>query len=116
MRRQSQLTLPGFVATPHIIIEGRDRFELAIARCRSGFLFPDQQERVHTIFVLANSLDQRSYHLRALSAMAQIIQTPDFEQAWLTAPDAEALRRIILRASCRRLPEPPSSYESAVML
>ena len=100
----STVLLPG-LAIPHVVVEGTRRFELLIARCRDGIAFPDQPERVHAAFVLAGTADERNFHLRALSAIAQTVQWPDFETGWLAAPDAEALRRIVLRAVRRRTSE-----------
>ncbi len=98
----STVIFPG-VAIPHVIVEGQGRFELLVARCREGLQFPDQPERVHAVFVLARTEDERTFHLQALSAIAQILQREDFEQAWLRAPDAEALRRLLLESERRRL-------------
>ena len=100
----STVLLPG-LAIPHVVIEGTERFEMLIARCRDGILFPGQEERVHAAFVLAGTSDERNFHLRALSAIAQTVQWPDFETNWLLAPDAEALRRMVLRAARRRTSE-----------
>lgn len=100
----STVLLPG-LAIPHVVIEGAKQFEMLIARCRDGIAFPKQEERVHAAFVLVGTPDERNFHLRALSAIAQTVQWPDFETSWLTAPDAEALRRIVLHAVRRRTSE-----------
>lgn len=99
----STVVFPG-VAIPHVIVEGRGRFELLVARCREGLQFPDHQKRIHTVFVLVRSEEERAFHLQALSAIAQILQREDFEQLWLQAPDAETLRRLLLESERRRLP------------
>jgi Kef-type K+ transport system membrane component KefB/Trk K+ transport system NAD-binding subunit/mannitol/fructose-specific phosphotransferase system IIA component (Ntr-type) len=100
----STVLLPG-LAIPHITIPGDGRFEVLLARCREGIRFPGQEETVNAAFVLVSTSDERTFHLRALSAIAKIVQWPDFEQKWLTASDAEALRRLVLGASRRRIPE-----------
>ncbi|SHK32228.1 cation:proton antiporter domain-containing protein [Rhodothermus profundi] len=104
----STVVFPG-VAIPHVIVEGQGRFELLVARCREGLQFPGQPERVHAVFVLARSEDERTFHLQALSAIAQILQREDFEQAWLAAAGPEALRRLLLESERRRLPLPAGS-------
>ncbi len=118
-RTSSTVLLPG-LAVPHTIIDGNELFEIEIARSREGIVFPDNPERVHAVFILVGSRDERNFHLRALSAVAQIIQQPDFEHAWLTASGAEALRKLVLRAGRRRLPEgpprPPADRTSSVLL
>ena len=100
----STVLLPG-LAIPHVVIEGTGRFEMLIVRCRDGIAFPEQPERVHAAFVLGGTPDERNFHLRALSAIAQTVQWPDFETNWLLAPDAESLRRLVLRAVRRRTSE-----------
>lgn len=98
----STVLLPG-LAVPHVELEGEGRFGMLLARCRGGVSFPGRQELVHALFVLAGTKDERNFHLRALAAIATIAQAPDFEHDWLLAPDAEALRDIVLRAPRRRV-------------
>ncbi|MDX1547451.1 MAG: cation:proton antiporter, partial [Rhodothermales bacterium] len=100
----STVLLPG-LAVPHVLVEGTGRFAMLVARCREGIRFPGQAEHVHTVFVLAGSMDERTFHLRALAAIAKIVQWPDFERNWMEAVDAEALRQLVLRSVRRRLPE-----------
>ena len=97
----STVLLPG-LAIPHVVVEGEGQFELLIARCRRGIAFPGQPERVYAAFVLAGSRDERTFHLRALSAIAKIVQWPDFDRRWMTASDAEAVRELVLRSKRRR--------------
>ncbi|MDX1531590.1 MAG: cation:proton antiporter, partial [Rhodothermales bacterium] len=97
----STVILPG-LAIPHVRIAGRGIFALALVRCRAGIFFPEQDEPVRTAFTIVASPDVRTRHLRTLSAIAQTVQTPDFERRWLEAPDAEALRRLVLQAPRRR--------------
>ena len=108
----STVLLPG-VAIPHVVVEGSGRFEMVIARCRSGIQFPGQAEGVYTVFALAGSADERNFHLRALSAIAQIIQWPDFERDWMMASDPEALRSLVRRSVRRRLPGLASTGDPA---
>jgi Kef-type K+ transport system membrane component KefB/mannitol/fructose-specific phosphotransferase system IIA component (Ntr-type) len=107
----STVLLPG-LAIPHVTVEGTGRFELLMARCRHGIAFPGQPERVHAVFVLVSSRDERTFHLRALAAIAKIVQWSDFERDWLLATDAEALRNLVLRSARRRLPEAPGGDKS----
>jgi mannitol/fructose-specific phosphotransferase system IIA component (Ntr-type) len=100
-RQGSTVFLPG-LAIPHVVVPGEDVFDLVIARCSPGITFPGDAGSVQSVFVLAGSADQRTSHLRALSAIAQTVQGPDFERAWQDAPDSEALRRLVLGANRRR--------------
>lgn len=92
---------PG-LAIPHIIIEGENQFELLIARCEAGIVFSDMSTPVYTVFILVGTRDERNFHLRALSAIAQITQDVNFDKDWLKAKSIEELRDIILLAKRRR--------------
>lgn len=92
---------PG-VAVPHIILEGCNIFELLIVRAKKGINFPEAEEEVRTVFVLAGTADERNFHLRSLAAIAQILQSKGFEERWLKAKNTEALRDLILLAKRRR--------------
>ncbi len=97
----STIVQPGF-AIPHIIIEGENRFDILLVRCRGGIDFPHAPDAVRIMFILAGSKDERNYHLRALMAIAQIAQEKDFEQRWLAARDAEGIRNVILLSARKR--------------
>ncbi len=59
-------------------------------------MFPSKEEKIHTVFVIFGSNDERNFYLRALSAIAQIIQDQGFDKKWMEAKDEEALREVIL--------------------
>jgi len=84
------------LAIPHIIIPGEKVFFIMPVRCRWGILFENEQEAVNTAFVLAGSIDERKFHLKALMAIAQIIQEENFESKWLGATSKEELKSILL--------------------
>ena len=92
---------PGF-AIPHIVVEGENKFDILLVRARDGIVFPQVSEPVRIMFVLAGSKDERNYHLRALMAIAQIAQEKLFEQRWLAARDAEAIRNLLLLSTRKR--------------
>jgi len=91
----STVIAPG-IAIPHIIVAGEKLFDILLVRCRKGIRFSETAKKVHTIFVLIGSKDERNFHLRALSAIAQILQDPNFNKRWMSARSEEALRDIIL--------------------
>ncbi len=91
----STMIQPG-LAIPHIIIEGEKRFDILLVRCREGIIFDESQPPVQTAFVLVGSADQRNFHLRALMAIAQIVQEEGFIARWLAAPGPENLRDLVL--------------------
>ena len=56
----------------------------------------------NAVFVLAGGHDERTLHLRALSAIAQVAQNDRFMARWMDADGPEDLRRMILEADRRR--------------
>ena len=97
----STVISPG-LAIPHIVVEGEDTFEILLARCREGVVFSQSSRGVHAIFVLIGTRDERNFHLRALAAIAQIVQDPHFEAKWMAAKNKESLRDIVLLGKRRR--------------
>ena len=75
---------------------------MSIGVGQKGVIFPDSKEEVHAIFVLVGTRDERNFHLRALAAIAQIVQDPRFEKTWLSARTTENLRDVILLGKRRR--------------
>ena len=106
LARESESTTvvsPG-LAIPHIIVEGKGKFDILVVRCKTGIVFSESQSPVHLVFVLAGSRDERPFHLRALMSIAQIAQQPRFEKQCLHARDTEEIRNIILISERRREP------------
>ncbi len=101
--RESTTEIRPGLAIPHITIDGEQKFELLIARSCAGIDFTEELPPVYAAFVLVGSRDQRNFHLRALSAIAQIAQDADFDKDWLRAKNVEELRDIILLAKRHRV-------------
>lgn len=91
------------LAVPHMLLPGSRKFALVVARCLPGIRFGEDEDAkaVHSIFVLAATQDERNFHLKALSAVAQIWQSGDFEASWKKAANETELRELLLKA--RRL-------------
>ena len=87
--------IPG-IAIPHIIIPGKEKFEIVLARSRAGIEWEKESPPVHAVFVLLGTADERTYHLRALMAVAQLLQEESFLERWNKACDCEDLRSTIL--------------------
>jgi mannitol/fructose-specific phosphotransferase system IIA component (Ntr-type) len=100
----STVIAPG-LAIPHVLVNEKGHFHVLIARCSEGIAFPNQRESVHTVFMLVRSRDERNFYLRALAAIAQTVQAPEFEVKWLQAGGAEDLRNIVLQSERRRFAE-----------
>ena len=100
--RESSTVLTPNLAIPHIILDGDRTFEILIARCREGVKFSEEAPAVKAVFVLVGSRDERNFHLRALSAIAQIVQDPHFDERWMAAREETALRDIVLLGKRKR--------------
>jgi len=102
--REEEMTtvLSTGLAVPHIIVEGEKKFSILLARCKKGIEFSPSQPLVYAAFVLIGSKDERNFHLRALSAIAQIVMSPHFENKWMRAKNREALKQLVLTADRKR--------------
>lgn len=100
--KESSTVIRDGLAIPHIIIEGEHKFRILLARCKEGINFPSAKRPVHVVFVLVGTRDERNLHLRALAAIAEIAQGPDFDKRWLEAKNADVLRDVILLAERKR--------------
>ena len=59
-------------------------------------------ESSQVVTAAQHNKDERSFHLRALAAIAQIVQDPHFEERWMRAKTIEALRDNVLLGKRRR--------------
>ncbi|MFC1510186.1 amino acid permease [Candidatus Omnitrophota bacterium] len=94
-RETSTVIAPG-IAIPHIIVDGEKLFDVLLVRCKKGIAFSASAPKVHVVFVLIGSKDERNFHLRALAAIAQIVQNPSFNKKWMSAKNDKALKDIVL--------------------
>lgn len=104
-QHSSTLIYPGVAvphAIPHIIIEGEHKFDIVLVRNKFGIKWNDKGEIVYTAFCLIGSKDERNFHLRALMAIAQILQNPDFHAEWMQATNEKELRSVILLTKRQR--------------
>jgi APA family basic amino acid/polyamine antiporter len=100
--QSSTIIAPG-LAIPHVLVEGKKKFDILVVRCKEGITFPETSEPVHTMFVLVGSMDERNFHLASLAAIAQIAQDKLFEKYWLKAQSTEDLRDILFVAERKRI-------------
>jgi mannitol/fructose-specific phosphotransferase system IIA component (Ntr-type) len=85
-----------FVAVPHIISKGNGDFKIMLIRAPKGVFFSSENPEVKAVFVLIGTKDMRRLHLRALAAIAQIVQGDDFEERWSMARNHRELRDLFL--------------------
>jgi len=105
-QQTSTLIYPGVAvphAIPHIIIPGEHTFDIVLARNKYGIVWNDQGEVVYTAFCLLGTKDERSFHLKALMCIAQILQDPEFHRQWMKARTPSDLRSVMLVSKRRRL-------------
>jgi len=100
-KESSTVIRPG-LAIPHIVIEGKRKFRILLARCAEGISFPCIGPKVHVVFMLLGSRDERNFHLRALAAIAEIAQGKEFDKRWMSARNTRELRDIVLLAERKR--------------
>ncbi|MDI6687029.1 MAG: PTS sugar transporter subunit IIA [Desulfobacterales bacterium] len=100
--KESSTAISSGIAIPHIIIDGEHTFGILLARCREGIAFSESAPMVYAVFAMVGTRDERNFHLRALSAIAQIVQDPHFEKKWLRAKNEKALRNVMLMAKRKR--------------
>ncbi len=99
---ESSTVLQPGLAVPHIIIEGDDLFEMVLVRSRDGVHMEGSDQPVRMAFVLAGSPDQRNFHLRALMAIAHVVQETGFAEQFMAAEHPEQLRDLLLLSSRKR--------------
>lgn len=92
---QGSCVLTPFVAIPHIIVDGDGLFRIMLVRSREGIAF-ENDVSVKAFFVISGSRDMRHLHLKALAAIAHIVQHPEFEKRWSTARNEDQLKDILL--------------------
>ena len=100
LKREQEVTTvlsPG-LAVPHIIINGVNKFSILLARCKKGIKFSKSQPGVYAAFVLVGSRDERDFHLRSLSSIAQIVLAPNFENRWKRARSEKALKNVVIQS------------------
>jgi mannitol/fructose-specific phosphotransferase system IIA component (Ntr-type) len=100
--QEGSTAITSFIAIPHIIIPGSNKFKLVIVRCKEGIEFTDNNDKVKAVFALFGTKDERTFHLKALSAIAYIVQNYHFEKMWLNAKDEHQLKDIILLSERKR--------------
>jgi mannitol/fructose-specific phosphotransferase system IIA component (Ntr-type) len=105
--QESSTVLREGVAIPHIVVPGEGKFDILLARCKKGVQFSKENPDIRTIFLLAGTRDERNFHLRALAAIAQLVQHARFERKWMQARSVDELRDMILLGRRTRYPVTP---------
>ncbi len=90
------------LAIPHIVLDEEIGFDIVVVRLKEGVSFTDEMDNIRIVFALAGGKGERNFHLQALMAIAQIVQSQDFVEKWESAEKEEDLRGLILLAERRR--------------
>ncbi|MFP4521118.1 MAG: amino acid permease [Fibrobacterota bacterium] len=102
---ESSTAISQFAAIPHIIVEGEKIFKIILIRAHRGVRFNENHPSVKAAFLLIGTKDMRNLHLRALAAIAQVIQDSGFEKDWMKAKDHTAIKDLFLLSKRRRDPD-----------
>lgn len=100
---ESSTVLKEGLAIPHTVVEGEHLFDIVVVRCRRGISFPGVDAPVKAAFALVGSRDERNFHLKALMAIAHIVEEPGFNARWEQARNTEDLRDILLLSKRARI-------------
>jgi len=93
---ESSTVLQPGLAVPHAVVDGENLFEMVLARSRNGLRMAGAEGPVHMVFVLVGTADRRNLHLRALMAIAHVVQEQGFADLFLDAEHHEQLRDLLL--------------------
>ncbi len=100
---ESGTAITRMVAVPHVTVPGENIFQLMLVKCVKPVAFSENEDpTIRAIVFLFASSDRRNLHLRSLAAIAQTIQSPNFERRWLRARTSAQLRDIFLLGRRRR--------------
>ena len=100
--QEGSTAINAYLAIPHIVIQNEHHFDMLMARCREGIEFSEAAPRIHTVFVLISTRNERTFHLISLAAIAQIVQEEGFEEKWMAAGNHQALRYLVLSGRRKR--------------
>jgi APA family basic amino acid/polyamine antiporter len=96
----------GGVALPHMRLPDIYSPRLVLVRCREGIRIPTgdalgamrTSEATYAVFFLVSPDADPGQHLRLLAQLASRVDEEGFLAEWLSAPDAAALKAILLRS------------------
>ncbi len=73
-----------------------------MARAHEGIDFGGNSELVHIVFVLAGTMEERNFHLKALMAITEITTASGFDGLWAKCRTIQGLRDLVLLSKRRR--------------
>ncbi|MFC2128700.1 cation:proton antiporter [Bacteroidota bacterium] len=100
--KESTTVINRELAIPHIIIDGENKSCILLCRCKKGIRFSESAPKVHAVFVLAGTIDQKNFHIKTLSTIARIVQDQHFENKWIRARNKSLLPKILIHSHRKR--------------
>lgn len=92
-----------YIAIPHLIVEQEGVFDILLVRVKQGVEFNEEHPDINAVFILYGSKNERAFHLRALSAIAQIVSDANFDAQWMEAKGTQGLRDVVLLGKRKRI-------------
>jgi len=86
------------LAISNIVVEGESKFDIIVVRSKAGIHFEEGAAPTHIVFALAGTRDEKSFYLKSLMAIAQIVQNKEFIKHWKKANNIDDLKNLILLA------------------
>ena len=72
-QESSNTAVSGFLAIPHIVLDGESRMFMHIFRAKDGVSFTEQENSVKAVFFLGGTKDRKPLHLKTIAAIASLI-------------------------------------------
>ncbi|MBN1851545.1 MAG: diadenylate cyclase [Pirellulales bacterium] len=93
-------------AMPHAIIDWDGDYRIVLGRSRSGVDFGIlDSARVYLIALfIVGQQRQKNFHLELLAALAELMESDEFRQEIVQAPDTRAIERLLLAKAGRPMP------------
>lgn len=93
---------PG-IAVAQVSASRPDLFDVVLVRSQHGLRLPGLESPIYALFLFFVGADEQNFHLKAVAALAQIVQDPQFDARWRHARDAQALKDILVLTDRRRV-------------
>ncbi|MBN2659468.1 MAG: amino acid permease [Spirochaetales bacterium] len=103
---KSSFALSDFLAIPHISLPDSRDMKLLVVRSKEGIQFPGNGKIAHALFILGRGKEREHEALLILASLIDMAESDEFRKNWLSAENADALKRQILESERKKVPEP----------
>lgn len=101
-QKESNTALSGFLAIPHIIIDGKNKMFLTIVRAKKGIKFTETENEVKAVFFLGGTKEKKALHLKALASIATLIGFKDFREKWISIENIIEIKNLMILSNRKR--------------